>query len=106
MTEEKIHKKSKASWDFPREFWTANLVELFERAAYYAVFIAITLYLSRVVGFDDIEAGWIGGIFAAGLYFLPPFTGAYADKIGFRNAILLAFDSSNHRIFYSRCPAV
>jgi len=35
------------------------------------VFIAITLYLSRVVGFDDIEAGWIGGIFAAGLYFLP-----------------------------------
>jgi len=91
LTEEKIPKKSKASWDFPRAFWTANLVELFERAAYYAVFIAITLYLSRVVGFDDIEAGWIGGIFAAGLYFLPPFTGAYADKIGFRNAILLAF---------------
>ncbi len=81
----------KAQWKFPKAFWTANLVELFERAAYYAVFIAITLYLSRVVGFDDIEAGWIGGIFAAGLYFLPPFTGAYADKIGFRNAILLAF---------------
>jgi dipeptide/tripeptide permease len=84
-------KKKKASWKFQGAFWTANLVELFERAAYYAVFIAITLYLSRVVGFDDIEAGWIGGIFAAGLYFLPPFTGAYADKIGFRNAILLAF---------------
>ncbi|HSD62935.1 MAG TPA: MFS transporter [Ignavibacteriaceae bacterium] len=83
--------KKKASWKFPRAFWTANLVELFERAAYYAVFIAITLYLSRVVGFDDIEAGWIGGIFAAGLYFFPPFTGALADKIGFRNAILLAF---------------
>lgn len=81
----------KASWKFPRAFWTANIVELFERAAYYAVFIAITLYLSRVVGFDDIEAGWIGGIFAAGLYFLPPFTGAFADKIGFRKAILLAF---------------
>lgn len=83
--------KKKASWKFPRAFWTANIVELFERAAYYAVFIAITLYLSRVVGFDDIEAGWIGGIFAAGLYFFPPFTGALADKIGFRNAILLAF---------------
>ncbi len=83
--------KKKNSWKFPGAFWTANLVELFERSAYYAVFIAITLYLSRVVGFDDIEAGWIGGIFAAGLYFLPPFTGAFADKIGFRNAILLAF---------------
>jgi dipeptide/tripeptide permease len=76
---------------FSRTFWTANIVELFERAAYYGVFIAITLYLSRVVGFDDIEAAWIGGIFSAGIYFLPPFTGAFADKIGFRNAVLLAF---------------
>lgn len=83
--------EAKKGWDFPRAFWTANAVELFERAAYYAVFIAITLYLSRVVGFDDIEAAWIGGIFSAGLYFLPTFTGALADKIGFRRAILLAF---------------
>ena len=84
-------RKQKGSWKFPKAFWTANTVELFERAAYYAVFIAITLYLSRVVGFSDINAGWIGGMFAAGLYFLPPFTGAYADKIGFRKAIILAF---------------
>jgi len=81
----------KISWKFPRAFWTANIVELFERAAYYAVFIAITLYLTDVVGFDDIWAAWIGGFFSAGLYFLPPFTGAYADKIGFRKAIILAF---------------
>jgi dipeptide/tripeptide permease len=80
-----------SAWNFPRAFWTANLVELFERAAYYAVFIAITLYLTIVVGFSDINAAWIGGAFAAGLYFLPPFTGAFADKIGFRNAILIAF---------------
>lgn len=82
---------SNTSWKFPKAFWTANIVELFERAAYYGVFIAITLYLSRIVGFDDIEAAWIGGVFSAGLYFLPPFTGAFADKIGFRNAIILAF---------------
>ena len=80
-----------ATWKFPRAFWTANIVELFERAAYYAVFIAITLYLTNVVGFDDIEAAWISGAFSAGLYFLPPFTGAFADKIGFRKAIILAF---------------
>jgi dipeptide/tripeptide permease len=79
------------SWHFPRAFWIANLVELFERAAFYAVFIAITLYLTNVVGFSDIAAAWIGGVFAAGLYFLPPFTGAFADKIGFRKGILLAF---------------
>ncbi|MGE5437248.1 MAG: MFS transporter [Syntrophothermus sp.] len=79
------------TWKFPRAFWTANIVELFERAAYYAVFIAITLYLTNIVGFDDIWAGWISGVFSAGLYFLPPFTGALADKIGFRNSIILAF---------------
>ncbi len=84
-------KKSKGVWKFPKAFWTANIVELFERAAYYAVFIAITLYLTRVVGFNDINAGWIGGMFAAGLYFLPPFSGAFADKIGFRKAVILAF---------------
>lgn len=89
-TEENVA-ANKSNWQFPRAFWTANIVELFERAAYYAVFISITLYLSRIVGFDDIEAAWIGGIFSAGLYFLPPFTGALADKIGFRNAVILAF---------------
>ncbi len=84
-------KNTNGGWKFPKAFWTANIVELFERAAYYAVFIAITLYLSRVVGFNDINAAWIGGAFSAGLYFLPPFTGAFADKIGFRNAVILAF---------------
>ncbi len=81
----------KISWKFPRAFWTANLVELCERAAYYAVFITITIYLSDVVGFDDIDAAWLSGFYAAGVYFLPPFTGALADKIGFRKAMLLAF---------------
>lgn len=80
-----------SSWKFPATFWTANVVELFERSAYYAVFIAITLYLTRVVGFNDIWAAWIGGVFSAGMYFLPPFSGAFADKIGFRKAILFAF---------------
>jgi len=76
---------------FPKNFWTANGVELLERAAYYGVFIVITLYLSRILGFDDIEAAWISGSFSAGLYFLPTFTGALADKIGFRHSLLLAF---------------
>jgi len=81
----------KTKTSFSKTFWTANTVELFERSAYYALFISITLYLTRIVGFNDIYAAWISGVFTAGLYFLPPFTGAYADKIGFRKAILLAF---------------
>lgn len=76
---------------FSRAFWVANSVELLERLAYYAVFIVITLYLSNVWGFSDIEAGIISGTFSAFLYLLPTFAGAYADKIGFRSAIMLAF---------------
>jgi len=81
----------KETWKFPRAFWVANTVELFERAAYYGLFIAITLYLSRIIGFGDIEAGAIAGVFSALLYFLPTFAGAYADKIGFRKSLMLAF---------------
>lgn len=76
---------------FTHAFWIANSVELLERAAYYGVFIVITLYLSRILGFDDVEAAWISGSFSAGLYFLPTFSGALADKIGFRSALLMAF---------------
>ena len=76
---------------FSKAFWVANSVELLERAAYYGVFIVITLYLSRILGFSDIEAGIISGVFSGGLYFLPTFSGAYADKIGFKKSLLLAF---------------
>lgn len=76
---------------FSRAFWVANTVELLERLAYYGVFIVITLYLSNVWGFTDIEAGIISGTFSASLYLLPTFAGAIADKIGFRSAIIIAF---------------
>ncbi|MGL4293468.1 MAG: MFS transporter [Bacteroidales bacterium] len=76
---------------FSRAFWTANTVELLERMAYYTVFIVITLYLSKVMGFSDLEAGVISGLFSGALYLLPTFAGAYADKIGFRKSMLIAF---------------
>lgn len=76
---------------FTKAFWVANSVELLERLAYYAVFIVLTIYLSNVWAFTDIEAGFIAGTFSALLYFLPTFAGAYADKIGFRPSIILAF---------------
>lgn len=83
--------KTSNNTKFSRAFWIANSVELLERLAYYAIFIVITLYLSNVWGFSDIEAGIISGIYSGLLYLLPIFSGAYADKIGFRPALLLAF---------------
>lgn len=76
---------------FPKPFWVANSVELLERLAYYAVFIVLTIYLSNVWGFSDAAAGVISGVFSAMLYLLPTFVGAYADKIGFRLSIIIAF---------------
>ncbi len=81
----------KSSWRFPGTFWIANGAELFERAAFYGMFIALVVYLTDRVGFTDVEAGVVAGLFSAFLYFLPPFVGAMADKMGFRRAILLAF---------------
>lgn len=40
--------KNKEKIRFSKAFWVANTVELFERAAYYGVFIVITLYLRDI----------------------------------------------------------
>lgn len=79
------------SWRFPRAFWTANAAELCERAAYYGTFIALRTYLLRVVGLDDVQAGIVAGLFGALIYLFPFFTGAIADRLGFRHSLILAF---------------
>ncbi|MEZ4387557.1 MAG: MFS transporter [Candidatus Krumholzibacteriia bacterium] len=79
------------TWRFPRIFWTGNAAELCERAAYYGTFIALRTYLIRVVGLDDVQAGVVAGLFGGWIYLMPFFTGAVADRMGFRNALMLAF---------------
>ena len=83
--------EGKTTWRFPRAFWTGNAAELFERAAFYGTFIALQLYLTRVVGLSDVKAGIVAGAFSGWIYLVPFFTGAAADRIGFRNALMLAF---------------
>ncbi len=79
------------SWRFPPTFWYANGAELCERFAFYGMFITLVRYLNRDVGFTDVETGYITGAFAAMLYFLPTFMGIMADKIGFKQALIIAF---------------
>ncbi len=82
---------AKPSWRFPATFWIANLTELCERAAYYGTFIAARTYLIRVVGLDDVQAGFVAGLFGALIYLFPFFSGAVADRLGFRSSLILAF---------------
>jgi dipeptide/tripeptide permease len=79
------------SWSYPRAFWFANASELCERAAYYGTFIALRTYLLRIVGLDDVQAGFVAGLFGALIYLFPFFSGALADRLGFRASLLLAF---------------
>jgi dipeptide/tripeptide permease len=81
----------KPTWRFPKTFWTGNAAELCERAAYYGTFIALRTYLIRVVGLDDVQAGVVAGLFGGWIYLVPFFTGAIADRMGFRKALILAF---------------
>jgi len=83
--------EARPTWKFPLTFWTANVIELFERAAFYGTYIALAIYLTSVVGFSDVNAGWIGAMYASLIYLLPFVSGALADRIGFRPALALAF---------------
>ena len=59
---------------FTKAFWVSNTVELFERMAYYAVFIVLTIYLSSILGFNDFEASMISGLFSGKSYNLDSLT--------------------------------
>ena len=76
---------------FPKTFWSANTIELFERLAYYGMNIILVLYLTRRVGYSIEASATITGLFISALYLLPIPTGAISDKIGFRNGLFIAF---------------
>ncbi len=81
----------RSGWRFPGFFWGANAAELFERAAYYGVFIGLVVYLSQNYGFTDVEAGYVAAYFSSFISLMPTFCGAWADRMGFRGALALAF---------------
>jgi dipeptide/tripeptide permease len=81
---------------FPRTFWAANTLELFERWAYYGIFNLLAIYLTNspetgALGFSQVEKGLIMGIVNAILYFLPIITGSIADKFGYKRVLVVAF---------------
>ena len=75
---------------FPRSFWTANLTELFERSAYYAMASFVVLYLGQL-GLGDYWPSNLNGILWALVFFLPILSGSIADQIGDKKSLLIAF---------------
>jgi dipeptide/tripeptide permease len=78
------------SGKFPRVFWTANITELFERAAYYSMASFVVIYLGQL----GLGAYWpsnLNSILWTTVYFLPILSGTIADEVGFRRSLLVAF---------------
>lgn len=85
-----------ATKQFPRTFWIANTLELFERWAWYGFFMLFANYLTQSsdkggLEFSQSEKGMIMGIGTAILYFLPVLTGAIADKYGYKKILAISF---------------
>ncbi len=81
---------------FPRTFWVANVMELFERAAYYGMNSVLAVYLTRSIvdgglGFAEQSVGFLQSIVYALTYVLPILGGALADRYGYRRMLMVAF---------------
>ncbi len=81
---------------FPRTFWVANTIELFERWAWYGFFMLFANYLTQSVDLGGLELsqtekGTIMGVGTGILYFLPILTGSIADRYGYKKMMSIAF---------------
>lgn len=81
---------------YNRTFWTANTMELFERWAWYGMFMLLALYLTGskdegALGFTQVQKGRLMGPVVAILYFLPLITGAIADRYGFKKVLVASY---------------
>lgn len=81
---------------FPRTFWVANAIELFERWAWYGFFMLFANYLTGSsdaggLEFTQNQKGILMGVGTGILYFLPVLTGAIADRYGYRKILFLSF---------------
>ena len=81
---------------YPKTFWVANTMELFERWAWYGMFMLFALYLTGsrdtgALGFTQEQKGYLMGPVVAILYFLPLITGAIADRYGYKRVLIIAY---------------
>lgn len=81
---------------FPRTFWVANVMELFERWAWYGFYMVLALYLTGstdtgALGFTQEQKGNLMGPVTFLLYLLPIITGAIADRFGYKRVLIVAY---------------
>ena len=76
-------------------FWTANIMEMMERLAYYGVRVVIPIYIAQAdqlggLHFTQSDKGFIFMWWALVQSALPVFTGGFADRYGYKRQIVAA----------------
>jgi dipeptide/tripeptide permease len=81
---------------YPAQFWVANTMEIFERMSWYGWFTVSGLYITGTIatgglGFTEETRGALQAIVPFFLYMFPIFTGALADRYGFKKTFIAAY---------------
>ena len=77
--------------ELPGTLYSAVVMELFERLAYYGMVLVLGIYLVQQVGIRPDLYGTVFGLFTGALYLLPLLAGALADRFGYKPALVVAF---------------
>ncbi|HBL15727.1 MAG TPA: transporter [Elusimicrobia bacterium] len=92
--------ESPSTWavikSFPRALWCANIIELFERWAYYGVRALLSIYIVDAAAkggleFNHLQKGSIYSWWALIQCLLPMFTGGYADRYGYKKTMAVSW---------------
>lgn len=76
----------------PRAFWMLNVIEMFERLAYYGVRVVIPIYIAQAdelhgLHFTQQQKGTIFMLWALVQTGVPIFSGGFADRYGYKKTI-------------------
>jgi proton-dependent oligopeptide transporter, POT family len=75
---------------YPTVFWVANLIEVLERFAYYGIYFGFGIYMQSL-GYSRGDLGIIQSLFLVVSYGVPVFSGAIADKYGFKRVLIVSY---------------
>ena len=75
---------------FSRTFWVANVIELFERFAFYGSKAVLAVYLAEKVGLGTF-GNTLVGLYGFAVFFLPILAGPFVDRYGFKRSLLACF---------------
>ncbi|HNW82944.1 MAG TPA: MFS transporter, partial [bacterium] len=81
---------------FQKNFWIVNVMEMFERLAFFAVRAVLPLWMvatadKQGLGLSFTEKGLIFMIWAACQTLIPMFSGSFTDNFGYKRSLYTAF---------------